>query len=328
VKGSVCTSTFLTGFGSQTEFVVTRSKQTTDQFLTGSRFACQQSKALGGDADFLLGGGEDLLDGEREHGGGVRVQADVIAAKIIGRLGRNVLDHSAARQGAVAFRVGGAVEADHARAKRGSQMQRASVAGDNQTRLSQKRGERGNRELDDGRIRRTCGGHDCAAEIFFAGSDIDDRAEAVALEKQAAERAKAVRRPTFGFPAAAGTDDDVITGNAFARKHLADKAQCIFRHSQREAGHGLRLRSGAHGEVHGHVHDVAAGGNHAVGIKDGGAGFARGLAVAADAARRAGKPGEHGGAVASLKVERAGVASAAQAANAGKNIGKRAESLR
>ena len=265
-----------------------------------------------------------MLHGQREHGGGVRVQADVIAAKIIGRLGRNVLDHSAARQGAVALGVGGAVKPDDSRAERCGQMQRAGVAGDNQTRLSQKRGEPGNGELDDGRIRRTCGGHDFAAEIFFAGSDIDDRAETVALKKQAAERAKAVRRPTLRFPAAAGTDDDVIAGNAFARKRLADKAQCIFRDSQRKARLGLRLRSGAHGEVHGHVHDVAAGGNHAVGIKDSGAGFARGLAVAADAARRAGKPGEHGRAVASLKVERAGVASAAQAANAGENIGKRA----
>jgi len=69
-------------------------------------------------------------------------------------------------------------------------MQRAGVAGDNQTRLSQKRGERGNGELDDRRIRRTCCGHDFGAEIFFAGSDIDDRAETVALEKQAAERAQ------------------------------------------------------------------------------------------------------------------------------------------
>src|ERR1700683_2429341 len=197
-------------------------------------------KALGGDVDFLLGGGEDLLDGEREHGGGVRVQADVIAAKIIGRLGRNVLDHSAARQGAVALRVGGAIEADDARAKRCGQMQRAGVAGDNQTRLSQKRGERGNGELDDGRIRRTCGGHDFAAETFFAGSDIDDRAETVALKKQLAERAKAVGRPTFRFPAASGTDDDVIAENAFARKHLADKGPFILRDSQREARHGLR----------------------------------------------------------------------------------------
>src|SRR5271156_2959236 len=38
-KGSVCTSTFLTGSGSQTEFAVTHSKHTTAPFLTGSRFA-------------------------------------------------------------------------------------------------------------------------------------------------------------------------------------------------------------------------------------------------------------------------------------------------
>src|SRR5271154_12847 len=38
-KGSVCTSTFLTGSGPQTESAVTHSKQTTAPFLTGSRFA-------------------------------------------------------------------------------------------------------------------------------------------------------------------------------------------------------------------------------------------------------------------------------------------------
>jgi hypothetical protein len=38
-KGSVCTSKFLTGSASQTEFAVTNSKQTTGAFLTGSRFA-------------------------------------------------------------------------------------------------------------------------------------------------------------------------------------------------------------------------------------------------------------------------------------------------
>ncbi len=38
-------ASFLTGSGSQTEFAVTRSKQTTDQFLTGSRIAHFQSAA-------------------------------------------------------------------------------------------------------------------------------------------------------------------------------------------------------------------------------------------------------------------------------------------
>ena len=42
-KGSVCVSTFLTGFASQTEFAVTDSKQKTATFLTGSRFARQAS---------------------------------------------------------------------------------------------------------------------------------------------------------------------------------------------------------------------------------------------------------------------------------------------
>jgi len=42
-KGSVCTATFLTGFDSQTEFVVTHSKQKAATFLTGSRFARQAS---------------------------------------------------------------------------------------------------------------------------------------------------------------------------------------------------------------------------------------------------------------------------------------------
>src|SRR5208283_1043408 len=38
-KGSVCLITFLTGSGSQTEIAVTHSKQSTDEFLTGSRIA-------------------------------------------------------------------------------------------------------------------------------------------------------------------------------------------------------------------------------------------------------------------------------------------------
>jgi hypothetical protein len=38
-KGSVCSTPFLTGSGSQTELVVTHSKQTTVTFLTGSRIA-------------------------------------------------------------------------------------------------------------------------------------------------------------------------------------------------------------------------------------------------------------------------------------------------
>jgi hypothetical protein len=42
-KGSVCVSTFLTGFTSQTEFAVTHSKQKTATFLTGSRFARRAS---------------------------------------------------------------------------------------------------------------------------------------------------------------------------------------------------------------------------------------------------------------------------------------------
>ena len=36
-KGSVCPRPFLTGSGSQTEFDVTHSKQTTEKFLTGAR---------------------------------------------------------------------------------------------------------------------------------------------------------------------------------------------------------------------------------------------------------------------------------------------------
>jgi hypothetical protein len=203
--------------------------------------------ALGGDVDFLLGGGEHLFDGKREHGGGVRVQADVVAAKIIGRLGRNVLDHGAARKRAVAFRVGGAEKADNARAKRSGQMQRAGVAGDNETRLIQKRGQRGNRERNDGRIRWARSEHDFASEIFFARPDIDHRAQPVAPKKRSAERAESVRRPALRFPAAAGTDDNVFAGNAFARKRLADSAQFIFRYSQRKARLGLRLCSGAHG---------------------------------------------------------------------------------
>jgi hypothetical protein len=43
-KGSVCTSTFLTGSAPQTEFAVTYSKQKTATFLTGSRFACHRHK--------------------------------------------------------------------------------------------------------------------------------------------------------------------------------------------------------------------------------------------------------------------------------------------
>jgi hypothetical protein len=280
--------------------------------------------ALRGDVDFLLHGGEDLFDGKRKHGGGVRVQADVITAKIIGRLGRNVLDHGAARERAVAFRVGGAEKPDDASAERSSKMQRAGIAGDNEARLSQKRGKRGNRERNDRKIRGARRGHDFAGEDFFTGPDINHRAETVATKQRVAERAEALRRPTLRFPAATGTDDDVIAGNALSRKRLADGAQFIFRDTQRKARLGLELRPSAHCEIDSHVHDMAARGNHAVGIKDGGAGFARGLAVATDAPRRAGKPGENGGAVASLKIERAGIRKAAQASDAGKNIGKRA----
>jgi hypothetical protein len=45
-KGSVCISAFLPGSASQVEIVVTHSKQTTDQFLTGSRIAHFRSAAL------------------------------------------------------------------------------------------------------------------------------------------------------------------------------------------------------------------------------------------------------------------------------------------
>jgi hypothetical protein len=38
-KGSACSNTFLTGSGSKTEIDVTHSKQTADEFLTGSRIA-------------------------------------------------------------------------------------------------------------------------------------------------------------------------------------------------------------------------------------------------------------------------------------------------
>ena len=49
-KGSACSNTFLTGSGSQTEIAVTRSKQSTDEFLTGSRIARCAFRALQRDA--------------------------------------------------------------------------------------------------------------------------------------------------------------------------------------------------------------------------------------------------------------------------------------
>src|ERR1700735_4775038 len=249
--------------------------------------------ALSGDADFLLGGGEDLFDREREHCGGVRVQTTVSAAEIIRRLRRNVLDHSAARERAVAPWISGAKKTNDTRAERSSQMQRTGITGDNETRLSQERGERLNRERNDRGTRGTRRGNNFAGEAFFAGRDIYDRAKIVTLKKRGAERTETVRRPTFRFPAAARTDDNVFAGNAFTRECLAERAQFIFRDTQRKARFGLRLRSSAHGEIDGHVNDMAPGGNYPVGIKDSGAGFARGLAVAADASRRAGEPGKH-----------------------------------
>jgi hypothetical protein len=60
-KGSVCTSTFLTGSASQTEFAVTHSKQTTASFLTGSRIVSRRFAKRAGlfqEAGEGLGGDE------------------------------------------------------------------------------------------------------------------------------------------------------------------------------------------------------------------------------------------------------------------------------
>src|SRR5579863_278832 len=154
-------------------------------------------------ADKTCNGVGDLVNGDRKHRRRIGRAAAIGRFALSGIANDDTVDFVWARVWAVARGIGGAIEADDWRAKRGGKVQRAGVRRDDEFCAAQQRHQWTEAERNGNGRPRSCRADEFLRQSFFSWTKTDYSSPAVLRGEAVMQFTVAFRWPTFRAPAAA-----------------------------------------------------------------------------------------------------------------------------